>query len=282
MLGAIVGDIVGSPFEFDRGKKTTEFELFSAGANYTDDSVMTLAVGQALMDAAGDETAADAALVGSLRGFYRQYPTPMGGYGGRFRLWLNSENPAPYESFGNGSAMRVSSAGWLYDTLEDVEHWAEITARVTHNHPEGIKGAQACAAAIYLARADGPDAAAKSKLRTYIENRFGYDLSRTLDEIRPGYHHVESCQETVPEAITAYLESNNFEHAIRLAVSLGGDTDTLAAITGSIAEAAYGIPAFIRDEALKRLPAGLRAVLDRFTTIVEEREATRSKSSPSP
>ncbi|GHU29801.1 hypothetical protein AGMMS50256_15460 [Betaproteobacteria bacterium] len=178
--------------------------------------------------------------------------------------WLEAEHPAPYGSYGNGSAMRVSSAGWLFNTLEDVEYWAEIIARVTHNHPDGIKGAQATAAAIFLARTEGADKAAKNRLRTYIVDRFGYNLSRTIKEIRPDYYHVESCQESVPEAITAYLESKDFEHAIRLVVSLGGDTDTLGAITGSIAEAAYGVPENIRNEALKRLPAHLRKVLDRF------------------
>jgi ADP-ribosylglycohydrolase len=271
MLGAIIGDIVGSPFEFDRGNKSTEFELFSRASSYTDDSIMTLAVGQALMDVVPDESKADEALVRRMREFSRAFPPPMGGYGGRFSCWLLSENPAPYGSFGNGSAMRVSSAGWLFDSLEETEHWAEITARVTHNHPEGIKGAQATAAAIFLARTQGPSVAAKGKVKAYIEQRFSYDLSRTLDDIRPGYHHVESCQETVPEAITAYLESDGFENAIRLAVSLGGDSDTLTAITGSIAEAAYGIPDDIGQQALQRLPEGLRDVLDQFTVYVGKR-----------
>ncbi|MDR1833797.1 MAG: ADP-ribosylglycohydrolase family protein [Propionibacteriaceae bacterium] len=273
MLGAIVGDIVGSPFEFDRGGKTTEFELFSARSNYTDDTIMTLAVGRALMDAAGDESRADAALVTRMRSFARQFPCPVGGYGARFRWWLTSDNPEPYGSFGNGAAMRVSSAGWLFDSLEETEHWAGITARVTHNHPEGVKGAQATAAAIFRARTEGPGAAAKARLKSYIAERFGYDLSRTLDEIRPGYRHDESCQGTVPEAITAYLESDGFENAIRLAVSLGGDSDTLTAITGSIAQAAYGIPQNIGDQALSRLPAELRQVLDEFNTLVAGRDS---------
>jgi ADP-ribosylglycohydrolase len=264
MLGAIIGDIVGSPFEFDQGGKTTEFELFSAESDYTDDTIMTLAVGQALLDVAGDESKADEALITRMRDFAKDFPCPMGGYGGRFGWWLNTGDPAPYGSYGNGSAMRVSAVGWMFDSLSETEHWAEITARVTHNHPEGIKGAQATAAAIFLARTEGPAAQAKARLKTYVEDRFGYDLSRTLDEIRPGYHHVESCQETVPEAITAYLESDGFENAIRLAVSLGGDSDTLTAITGSIAEAAYGVPEFIREQALARLPDTLRGVLDRF------------------
>lgn len=275
MLGAIVGDIVGSPFEFGGGGKTPDFELFGAQSDYTDDSVMTLAVGAALLDVAGDETRAEAAVVASMRDFYGRHPHPKGGYGGRFASWLRSPDPTPYGSFGNGSAMRVSSVGWLFDTLADVEHWAEITARVTHNHPEGLKGAQATAAAIFLARTEGPGRAAKSHLRAYVEERFGYDLSRTLDQIRPGYHHVESCQETVPEAITCYLEADGFQDAVRLAVSLGGDADTLGAIAGSIAEAAYGVPVSMRDEALRRLPDDLRAVLDRFAPVVERGLARR-------
>jgi len=267
MLGAIIGDIVGSPYEFGRGRKTTDFPLFSCDSDYTDDSLMTLAVADAVMDADGDETHADALLVAAMRRFARLYPLPTGGFGGRFAEWLASDDPQPYCSYGNGSAMRVSCVGWLFDTLELTEHWAEVTARVTHNHPEGIKGAQATAAMIFLARTEGGDNQAKARHRAYIEDRFGYDLSRTLDEIRPSYHHVESCQETVPEAITAYLESRDFENAIKLAVSLGGDADTLAAITGSIAEGAYPIPPSTEDQGLSRLDDRLRAVLERFWDV---------------
>jgi ADP-ribosylglycohydrolase len=164
----------------------------------------------------------------------------------------------PYGSWGNGAAMRVSPAGWLYPTLEETEHWAEITARVSHDHPEGLKGARVTAGCIFLARTGGD----KRAVREYAES--AYNLSRTLDEIRPTYHHVESCQETVPEAITAFLESSGFEDAIRKAVSLGGDADTLTCICGGIAEAAYGIPPEIAEGALLRLPGELRVVLDRF------------------
>ncbi|MDR0836750.1 MAG: ADP-ribosylglycohydrolase family protein [Propionibacteriaceae bacterium] len=264
MIGAIVGDIVGSPFEFDRGNKTSEFELFSPEADFTDDTLMTLAVGRALMDVAGDESLADEALVRRMREFANRYDLPKGGFGGRFRVWLRSPDPHPYGSYGNGSAMRVSSVGWLFDTLEETEHWAEISARVTHNHPEGIKGAQATAAAIFLARTQGASEAAKAGLKAYIQQRFDYDLTRTLDDIRPSYRHVESCQQSVPEAITAYLESSDFENALRLVISLGGDTDTTGAITGSIAEAAYGIPASIQTEAFKRLPDDLLGVVASF------------------
>ncbi|MCL1841036.1 MAG: ADP-ribosylglycohydrolase family protein, partial [Propionibacteriaceae bacterium] len=153
-----------------------------------------------------------------------------------------------------------SSVGWLFDGLDAVEHWAEISARVTHNHPEGIRGAQAAAGCLYLARTG----ASKDDIRAYVTDRIGYDLSRTLDQIRPTYHHMESCQDTVPQAITAFLESDGFEDAIRKAVSLGGDADTLTDITGGIAEAAYGIPEPIRDKALQRLPEDLKGVLARF------------------
>jgi len=266
MLGAIIGDMVGSPFEFDRNArlKTTLFPLFGPESGFTDDTVMTLAVGSALMEADDDEDRAEALVVTSMRAFAAAYPLPKGGYGGRFSAWLVSPDPRPYGSWGNGSAMRTSAAGWLYPTLEDTERWATLAARVTHNHPEGLKGAQAVAVAIFLAR----QGAGKDAIKDLVTSRYGYDLRRTLDDIRPTYHHVESCQETVPEAITAFLESDGFEDAIRKAVSLGGDADTLTDITGAIAEAAYGIPDAIRDEALSRLPGPLVNVLERFWTVV--------------
>ena len=183
------------------------------------------------------------------------------GYGRRFSDWLFTHwQPKPYGSYGNGSAMRVSSVGWLYDTLEETRRYAKMTAEVTHNHPEGIKGAEATAAAIFLARTG----ASKYEIREYIIREFDYDLSRTCDQIRPGYHHVESCQKTVPEAITAFLEGNSFEDVIRTAVSLGGDCDTLGCIAGSIAEAYYGVPKELKEECRKRLPADMLEVLDCF------------------
>jgi len=268
MLGAIIGDMVGSPYEFDdTAIKTTDFPLFSDESTYTDDTVMTIAVADALLGRPQSDEAAEAALVESMQRWGRQISLPKGGYGGRFVRWLWSDDPHPYCSWGNGSAMRVSSVGWLYATLDETEHWADVSARVTHDHPEGIKGAQSTAAAIFLARTG----ASKDEIRAYVTKRFGYDLSRTLAQIRPTYHHVESCQETVPEAITAFLESSGFEDAIRLAVSLGGDADTQGAITGAIAEAAYGIPDDIRTEALKRLDARLLDVLTRFEAAVAPR-----------
>ena len=195
----------------------------------------------------------------------RKYPDA--GYGGMFGQWLRAEHPQPYGSFGNGSAMRVAAAGWLFDTLDKTLEMAKVTAEVTHNHPEGIKGAQAMAVAIFLARTGH----SKPEIRQYVEQTFDYDLSRTCDEIRPGYRHVETCQQTVPEAIIAFLESNSFEDALRNAVSLGGDSDTLACITGGIAEAFYGMPQELRDETLKRLPEDIREAYELFWRNISQR-----------
>ena len=261
MYGAILGDMIGAPYEFDMGNKTKEFSLFSPGSHFTDDSVMTVAVAQALLDTKGqDDAAVRKALTESMQKWGRKYPAA--GYGARFIHWLHDEDPQPYGSYGNGSAMRVSSAGWLYDTLEATRHAARLTADVTHNHPEGIKGAEATASAIFLARSGS----SKDAIKAYIIREFGYDLSRTCDEIRPAYHHVESCQQTVPEAITAFLEGADFEDVIRTAVSLGGDCDTLTCIAGSIAEAFYGVPAALIDECRIRLPEDMLEVIDRFVT----------------
>ena len=260
MYGAILGDMIGAPFEFDRGDKTKDFEMFTEKTEFTDDTVMTIAVAEALMDTMGqDDEAIRAALVRSMQKWGRKYPDE--GYGIRFSRWLRTNYPKPYKSYGNGSAMRVSAAGWLYDTLEETRHMAQLTAEVTHNHPEGIKGAEATASAIFMAR-NGAD---KAAIRDYIVREFGYDLSRTCDEIRPTYHHVESCQQTVPEAITAFLEGVGFEDVIRTAVSLGGDCDTLTCIAGSIAEGAYGVPKAMMEACRDRLPADILQVLDRFS-----------------
>ena len=259
MYGAILGDIIGSPYEFDRGSKTKEFPFFDKGARFTDDSVMTIAVAEALMDTMGkSDEEIRTAISDSMRLWGHRYPDA--GYGGRFRGWLSHTDYKPYKSYGNGSAMRVSSAGWLFDTLEETLHMATLTAEVTHNHPEGIKGATATAAAIFMAR----NGSSKEEVKNYIINGIGYDLSRTIDEIRPGYKHVESCQETVPEAITAFLEGESFEDVIRTAVSLGGDCDTLTCIAGSIAEAFYGVPDELKAECRNRIKPDMREVLDRF------------------
>lgn len=266
MYGAILGDIIGSPYEFDMGDKTKDFPLFSPVSHFTDDSVMTLAVAEAFLDAPdGDETTRRA-LIDSMQHWGRAFPGA--GYGTSFVWWLREKDPQPYGSYGNGSAMRVSAAAWLYDDLPTVRQRARLSAEVTHNHPEGIKGAEATASAIFLARTGK----SKDEIRTYLEENFHYDLSRTCDEIRPQYHHVESCQETVPEAITAFLEGESFEDVIRTAVSLGGDCDTLTCIAGSVAEGFYGVPKEWKRECERRLPDSLRRVLHRFAYAIQEKE----------
>lgn len=271
MFGAILGDMIGSPYEFDMGNKSKEFPLFSKRSTYTDDTVMTIAVAEAFLDdnLTMDENAIRQRLIESMHKYGKLFPNA--GYGGRFGMWLFLDGTEPYNSWGNGSAMRVSSVAWLFDDLGMVRLMARLSAEVTHNHPEGIKGAEATASAIFLARTGR----SKAEIKTYIENEFGYDLSRTCDEIRPGYHHVESCQETVPEAITAFLEGESFEDVIRTAVSLGGDCDTLTCIAGSIAEGFYGVPEELKLECINRLPDNLRCVLDLFSaSIYEKTECT--------
>ena len=259
MYGAILGDMIGAPYEFDRGDKTKEFPLFCKYSRFTDDSVMTIAVAEALLDFRfREDEDIKAGLVESMRKWGKKYPDA--GYGRKFYHWLHARHPEPYGSYGNGSAMRVSSAGWLFDTLEQARHMARLSAEVTHNHPEGIKGAEATASAIFLARTGH----SKDEIRDYIVREFGYDLSRTCDQIRPGYYHNESCQKTVPEAITAFLEGADFEDVIRTAVSLGGDCDTLTCIAGSIAEAFYGVPAILEAECKSRLQEDMLYILGRF------------------
>ena len=263
MYGAILGDIIGSPYEFDMGGKIKDFPLFSEASCFTDDTVMTIAVAEAFLKAPDEEAIIRKCLVDSMQKWGRLYPGA--GYGGMFGYWLGSKDPQPYGSFGNGSAMRVSAVGWLFSDLEQVRRMARLSAEVTHNHPEGIKGAEATASAIFLARTGRT----KDEIKAYIEENFHYDLSRTCDEIRPNYYHVESCQETVPEAITAFLEGESFEDVIRTAVSLGGDCDTLTCIAGGMAEAFYGVPEELKAECRKRLPAGLLTILDRFGEAIQ-------------
>lgn len=266
MYGAILGDIIGSPYEFNRGDKTKDFPLFSERSRFTDDTVMTIAVADAFLDAqpnAADEWTTNR-LINGLRMWGKKYP--RAGYGVRFNLWLQVQKPIPYNSFGNGSAMRVSSVAWIYNDMVAVRKAARMSAEITHNHPEGIKGAEATAAAIYLARTGH----SKAEIKEYIVKNFQYDLSRTCDEIRPNYRHIESCQQTVPEAITAFLEGESFEDVIRTAVSLGGDCDTLTAIAGSIAEGFYGVPEALKEECRLRLPDDMRAVLERFDEHLKE------------
>ncbi len=260
MYGAISGDMIGSPYEFDQGKKSKDFPLFIESSHFTDDTVMTVAVAEGLMKTAGepDDEVVWEVLVDRMQFWGRKYPDA--GYGARFKKWLQQEHPEPYGSYGNGSAMRVSAAGWLADSLQEARRLARLSAEVTHDHPEGVKGAESVASAVYLART-GHD---KKEIRDYVTAEFGYDLSRTCDEIRPEYHHVESCQQTVPEAITAFLEGESFEDVIRTAVSLGGDCDTLTAIAGSMAEAYYSVPEALQEECRKRLDEDLLRVADEF------------------
>lgn len=273
MMGAIIGDIVGSVYEW-HNIKTKEFSLFRDDCFFTDDTVMTIAVAEALMNGGERDDFIDA-----MKKYGRMYPDA--GYGGRFGAWLFSDSREPYGSWGNGSAMRVSPvgfwtmAGWdLTYAACEINAYATRSAEVTHDHPEGIKGACAVADAIMLMRyrsKDGQTAEGKRQLREMMETKYGYDLSRTLDDIRPTYQFNESCQETVPQAITAFLESTDFEDAIRNAISLGGDSDTLAAITGGIAEAAYGIPKWICDKAWEYLDEPLRDVLRRWRSELKQR-----------
>lgn len=251
LLGAIAGDVIGSCYEFSP-VNTVDFKLFNGDSSrFTDDTVMTVANADWLLT--GDS------LLGVMQDYGNRYITA--GYGGMFFQWLRAYDPKPYNSFGNGSAMRVSPVGWAFDTLEETLNAAKRSAEVTHNHPEGIKGAQAVAAAIYLARTGK----SKQAIRQYVEKNFGYDLNRTCDEIRRTYSFDETCQGTVPESIIAFLESTDYESAIRLTISLNGDADTMGAITGGIAEAFYKeIPSSIKREVLQRLPDEFIDIMRRF------------------
>jgi ADP-ribosylglycohydrolase len=254
MLGAIAGDIIGSVYE---GKvawmsaRTPGFRpLFHPLCRFTDDTVLTVAVAESLLRGAD--------LVDLFKDYARRYP--RAGYGGNFRRWAASDDREPYQSWGNGSAMRVSPVGFAYDSLAEVLLRARRTAEVTHDHPEGINGALATAAAVFLARTGGD----KEQIRDYVERTFGYRLDRSIDELRPRFQFDVSCRRTVPPAIRAFLESTDYESAVRLAVSLGGDADTLGCIAGGIAQAYYGVPAEIRDRAMRELDEPLRAIVEEF------------------
>ncbi|NIQ01809.1 MAG: ADP-ribosylglycohydrolase family protein [Nitrospinaceae bacterium] len=251
MLGAIAGDIIGSRFEWNN-HKSTDFELFHPDCRFTDDTVLTVAVAEQILYGSDP--------VDLFKEYARRYPDA--GFGGRFAQWAASPSREPYNSYGNGSAMRVSPVGFAFDSLDEVRAKARHTAAVTHNHPEGIKGAQATAAAVFLARTGQ----SKAQIKSGIEAEFQYDLNRSLDRIRPEYAFDVTCQGSVPQAITAFLESENFENAIRLAVSLGGDSDTLACITGGIAHAFYReIPDWIVAEVYSRLDSPLRQITTLFS-----------------
>ena len=253
MIGAIAGDIIGSVYEH-RPIKTKEFPFFAPGSRFTDDSVLTVAVADAILSGRGYAEA--------LHDFGHRYP--RAGYGGAFMEWLHSREPRPYGSWGNGAAMRVSPVGWAFDSEDEVLLHARLTAEVTHDHPEGIKGAQATALTVFLARM-GYD---RDELRDRITALFGYELDATVAEIRPDYTFDVSCQGTVPPAIVCFLESDSWEDAVRNAVSLGGDSDTLACITGAMAEAYYGgVPAAVRDRTMHVLPHDLGSVVEDFRQV---------------
>jgi len=259
MLGAICGDVIGSVFEHDN-IKSKEFPLLGYGNTFTDDTVMTAAIAEALSvyrkDRDLDEFRQEAAA--QMRAFGHRYPRR--GYGGTFQRWLQDPSMGPYNSYGNGSAMRVSPVAWVAESLEEAEDLARASAEPTHSHPEGIKGAQAVAGAVYLGRIGE----SKSVIREYIEKKY-YSLDFTLDEIRDSYTFHVSCQRSVPQAIVAFLESTDFEDAVRSAISIGGDSDTIAAIAGSIAEAFYGqVPLDLRARVLWVLDNDLRGCVSRF------------------
>ena len=262
VLGAVIGDIVGSTHEFLQ-TKSTDFDFYTDNKHYTDDSVMTIAVAEWLISTPqpiGNDT-----LPTIMRKWGKKYP--WAGYGRMFHRWLMSDYEAdqrPYNSFGNGAGMRVSACGFFAKSLDEALHLARLSAEVSHNHPEGIKGAQAIASAIFLARQHQP----KENIRDYIARQFGYDMDRSCDGIRPDYEFNETCQGSCPEAIIAFLESTDFEDAIRLAISLGGDSDTIGAMTGGIAAAYYGIPDKIALKALDYLPKEMIDVLKEFARVV--------------
>lgn len=252
ILGAILGDIAGSRFEF-RNEKSTDIKLFTEADYFTDDTVMTIAVADWLMSGAS--------LSNIMRDWATEYPNR--GYGGLFYEWLfpiDDSEMGPYNSYGNGAGMRVSPCGYIARTLDEALDLAKQSAEVTHNHPEGIKGAQAIASAIFLARQHTP----KEEIHRYIEHTFGYDLQRTCDDIRPTYEFDETCQGSCPEAIIAFLDSTDYESAIRLAISLGGDSDTIACMTGGIAAAYYGIPDWMVEKVVKYLSNDMIEIINRF------------------
>ena len=250
MLGAIAGDIIGSRYEI-KNIKTKDFPLLNPDGIFTDDTVLTVAVADKLLNNGDYEE--------KFKSYYQRYSSR--GYGKSFRSWAKGEIVGAYNSFGNGSAMRVSPISYAFNNLEEVLAEAKLSAEVTHNHPEGIKGAQAVAATVFLARTG----TSKEEIKSYVESEFGYALSPSLDEIRPIYTFDVSCQGSVPQAIIAFLESTDFEDAVRNAISIGGDSDTIACIAGGIAEAFYGgVPEFIAEYAISKLTKHLYTTIDEF------------------
>lgn len=267
MLGAILGDSVGAPYEA-HSTKSTEFDLVTGMSRFTDDTVMTIAICEGIMNAGldADEEIMEILMVESCIKWGRKFP--RAGYGGTFRQWLKQDNPLPYGSYGNGSAMRVSSVGWFFDSLERTREVARWSAEITHNHPEGIKGAESVASAIWMAR----NGKSKEEIKDYIQKEFGYDLERTCAEIRPDYMFQVTCQKSVPEAIIAFLDGNSYEECVKLAVSLGGDADTQACIAGSIAEAFYGMTDSEKQLALTLADKSMLPVIEKFETLRIQRK----------
>ena len=259
IIGAICGDIIGSSREF-RPQKTKDFSLYDGYSTFTDDTVMTLAIASWLIK----DKSSKEVLISEIRKFGLKYPNA--GYGGMFMNWLNQDNPEPYGSWANGSAMRVSPVSWVADSLEESQKLAKMSAIVTHNHPEGIKGALATNDAIYLAR----NSFTKEKIKKHIEDNYRYDLNRKLDDIRSDYKFDVSCKGSVPESIICFLEAKDYEDTIRNAVSLGGDADTQAAIAGGIASAYWDVPSKIAARGIKRLDYNLLEVFLEFREKYEK------------
>ena len=270
MLGAIIGDIIGMPFEFNP-HKSTEFKLITPRCTFTDDTVMTCAVAEALMKVFKTRNEASTPeheenfkreLVSSMQRLGNLYPDA--GYGTRFYLWLMQSEPRPYNSLGNGSAMRVAPVAWAFDELEQVERFAELSSIVTHNNPEGIRGAKAVAAKIFLAR----KGKTQDEIKNYVSAKYYYDLTKSVERIRNNYRFNETCPGSVPESIVAYLDAEDFESAVRNAVSLGGDADTQADIAGAIAEGSWGIPDEIISACLSKLDDNLRNILRKWRNFM--------------
>jgi type I restriction enzyme M protein len=265
MLGAIIGDIAGSRFERSNHKTEDirDFELFGSWCRFTDDTVMTLAVARALLETKGDRGRLPEAATHHMRSLGRAYP--RAGYGSGFKRWLRSDKPEPYQSFGNGAGMRVSPCGWAAESAEEAAELSRMVTAVTHDHPEGLRGAEAVAVGVYHARRGASPAELRELLSAY------YKLDFTLEGIRPDYYFDVSCQGSVPQALTAFLEAKDFEEAVRLAISVGGDTDTIAAMAGGLAEAKYGIPGHLRQEAFGFLTEDLADLVQDFEAVYPPR-----------
>lgn len=268
IYGAIIGDIAGSRFEFDRGGKTKEFEMFTADSTFTDDTVMTIAVANALLRLGedADEEQVKNTVIAYMQKWGRKYPNA--GYGAKFIHWIFAEDPQPYGSFGNGSAMRTSSVGWLYDDLDRTRQVARWVAEVSHNHPEGVKGAECTATVIWMAR----NGFRKEDIKQAVTEIFEYDISRSVDELRPFHEHIETCMDSMPKALASFFEGESYEDVIRNAISLGGDTDTLAAIAGAMAEAYYGVPAGLIERVRWIIPTEMLSKIDLLEELNWDRQ----------